>query len=243
MTYTKYTFLTILLVVILSSCGKIKRFLGPKKPPTTYSSAPAPAAQKIAKWNVETTYIMEDVTPALGNRIMKEVSSKILKNPNAIRELSIEEYKEAGLDYNATFGFAIHPDEVSSISKLSSIQQVIMDFSEKEIVPLELISNVLRFKSAYGAAAAFTRIYGVAPARAIITIDDGSNEIVTSTTNEAGEWFAEVRQNPELSKRNGIVYVKIENGSVVQYLAMNILDRSQRKIVLSEIPRNSILLQ
>jgi len=186
---------------------------------------------------------MEDVTPALGHRIMKEVSSKILKNPNAIRELTFEEYQEAGVNYNSAFGFAIHPDEVSALTKLSSIQQVIMDFSEKEIVPLELVSNVLRFKSVYGAAASFTRIYGIAPNGASITIDDGSNEIVRTATNQAGEWFAEIRQNQELSKRNGIVYVKITNDGVVQYLAMNILDKSQRKVVLSEIPRNSILLQ
>lgn len=243
MTYTKYTLLTILLIVFLSSCGKIKRFFGPKKPPTIYSSPPAPTAQKIAKWSVETSYIMEDVTPALGHRIMEEVSLKILKNPNAIRELTFDEYQKAGVNYNSAFGFAIHPDEVSALSKLSSIQQVILDFSEKEIVPLELVSNVLRFKSVYGAAAAFTRIYGVAPDGATISIDDGSNEIVTTETNEVGEWFAEIRQNPELSKRNGIVYVKIIKSNVVQYLAMNILDRSQRKIVISEIPRNSILLQ
>ncbi len=243
MTYTKYTFLTIILILIFSSCSKLNRFLGPKKPPTTYSSLPAPSAQKIAKWSVETSYIMEDVTPALGRRIMKEVSSKILKNPNAIRELTFEEYQEAGVNYNSAFGFAIHPKEVSALSKLSSIQQVIMDFSEKEIIPLELDRNVLHFKSVYGAATAFTRIYGVAPDRATITIDDGSNKIVTTTTNEAGEWFAEVQQNKELSNRNGIVYVKIRKDGVIQYLAMNILDKSQRKIVLSEIPRNSILLQ
>ncbi len=243
MTFTKYTCLAILLTITLSSCGKLKRFFGKKQPPITYPSSPAPKAQQIAKWNVETSYIMEDVTPELGHRIMKEVSSKILKNINAIRELTVEEYKAAGINYNSAFGFAIHPDEVASLSKLSSIQQVIMDFSEKEVVPLQLVRNVLYFESVYGAATSFTRIYGVASGGAMIEIDDGSNDIVKTRTNEVGEWFAEIRQNKELSKRNGIVYVKITKGSAIQYLAMNILDKSQRKISISEVPRNSILLQ
>ncbi len=243
MTLTKYTCLILFLTVTLSSCGKLSRFFGPKQAPISYSSSPAPKAQPIAKWNVETSYIMEDVTPELGHRIMKEVSSKILKNPNAIRELTIEEYEEAGISYNSAFGFAIHPDEVSALSKLSSIQQVIMDFSEKEVVPLQLVRNVLYFESVYGAATSFTRIYGVASGGAIIEIDDGSNELVKTRTNEGGEWFAEIRQNSELSRRNGIVYVKITKGSAIQYLAMNILDKSQQKILLSEVPRNSILLQ
>ena len=77
---------------------------------------------------------------------MSSIATKVLANPKAIRRLGHEEVITV-TGYQDGYGFAIHPSEVTALSKLSRIQQVITEISEQEVVPVQLVSNILHFQS------------------------------------------------------------------------------------------------
>ena len=243
-----YTYFLFVLLIGLCSCNKLAPLFSKQKIPTSYNTpTPArtttkpPKAQPITAWNVETFYIIQDINPELGNRIIEELRLRVLMSPRAIRRLSREEIAEVSFVPDG-FGFAIHPDEVANLSKLSRIQQVITDVSKKEVVALQLTSSVLNFQSVSGRADSFTEIFGEAPPDSFVEVDDGSGLLIEEYADQRGEWKAQITQNERLRDRNGFVYNKISKGKAVQYLEMDLLSKKRRRISVAELPVGSVFL-
>jgi len=227
-------------ILLFFSCNKVTKWLA-KREAITKNEAP-PKAEKVPSWSVETFYVIEDIDPYLGDQIISQIATRVLMNPKAIRRLSDTEIMDVA-GYAGDFGFAVHPSEITAISKLSRIQQVITDISQKEIVPVQLVSTVLHFQSLSGSAAAYTEIFGEAPSGSIVDIDDGSGELVSVLTGENGQWEARIRQNDRLRDRNGYVYIKISKGRAIQFLEMDVLSKQKRNVNHSDLPANSVLIE
>jgi len=237
----KYFFFLLLLPILLGSCKKLTKLLAKRQTDSSYSTAPPPRAAIISTWQVETFYVIQDIYPELGEQIISEIQNRVLINPKAIRQLSKLEAAEISGFYDA-FGFAIHPSEISNLDKLDRIQKVITDVSEKEVVPLKLTRNVLNFQSVSGDVASATKIYGEASPDSIVEVDDGSGRIIKVYADERGLWDARIAQNDRLRVRNGFVYIKISKGEAIQYLEMDVLSKKMRRVNVSELPNDSILL-
>jgi len=237
----KYFFFLLLLPFLLGSCKKLTKLLAKRQTDSSYSTAPPPKATIISTWQVETFYVIQDIYPELGEQIISEIQNRVLINPKAIRQLSKLEAAEISGFYDA-FGFAIHPSEISNLDKLDRIQKVITDVSEKEVVPLKLTRNVLNFQSVSGDVASATKIYGEASPDSIVEVDDGSGRIIKVYADERGLWDARIAQNDRLRVRNGFVYIKISKGEAIQYLEMDVLSKKMRRVNVSELPNDSILL-
>lgn len=241
----KYLFFLLLLPLLLGSCKKLTKLLAKKQTDPSYSNtsstSPSPKVEAISTWKVETFYVIQDIYPELGERIMSEIQNRVLINPKAIRKLSQPEVAEVSGFYDG-FGFAIHPSEISGLDKLARIQQVITDVSEKEIVPLKLTRNILNFQSVSGDVESATKIYGEASPDSIVEVDDGSGRIVKVYADERGLWDARITQNDRLRERNGFVYIKISKGQAIQYLQMDVLSKKMRRVNEGELPRDSVLL-
>ena len=242
----KHFFLLLLLPLLLGSCKKLTKLLAkrqtdPSYPNATATATPPPKTEAISTWKVETFYVIQDIYPELGERIMSEIQNRVLINPKAIRKLSQPEVAEVSGFYDG-FGFAIHPSEISGLDKLDRIQKVITDVSEQEIVPLKLTRNILNFQSVSGAVESATKIYGEASPDSIVEVDDGSGRIVKVYADERGLWDARITQNDRLRERNGFVYIKISKGQAIQYLQMDVLSKKMRRVNAGELPRDSVLL-
>ena len=246
----KYFLFLLLLPLVLGSCNKLTKLLAKRQSDLSYSSpsvsssssSPPPKSQVISStWQVETFYVIQDIYPELGERIILEIQNRVLINPKAIRKLSKMEAAEVSGFYDA-FGFAIHPSEMSNLDKLDRIQKIITDVSEKEVVPLKLTRNVLNFQSVSGDVASATKIYGEASPDSIVEVDDGSGRLVKVYADERGLWDARIVQNDQLRARNGFVYIKISKGAAIQYLEMDVLSKKMRRVNVGELPRDSILL-
>ena len=237
----KYFFFLLLLPILLGSCKKLTKLLAKRQTDSSYSTAAPPKAAIISTWQVETFYVIQDIYPELGEQIISEIQNRVLINPKAIRQLSKLEAAEISGFYDA-FGFAIHPSEISNLDKLDRIQKVITDVSEKEVVPLKLTRNVLNFQSVSGDVASATKIYGEASPDSIVEVDDGSGRIIKVYADERGLWDARIAQNDRLRVRNGFVYIKISKGEAIQYLEMDVLSKKMRRVNVSELPNDSILL-
>lgn len=240
MTYTKkYKFLLILLILPLVSCSKFSKWFAKRDDSTIIRP---PQAEIVPSWSVETYYVIHDISPAIGDRIMSSIATKVLANPKAIRRLGHEEIITV-TGYQDGYGFAIHPSEVTALSKLSRIQQVITEISEQEVVPVQLVSNILHFQSVSGDAAAYTEIYGEASPGSIVDIDDGSGRMVSVLTADNGTWEARIRQNDRLRDRKGYVYIRISKGAAIQFIEMDVLSKKKRRVNHSELPANSVLIE
>lgn len=233
----KKNLLLVIPLLALFSCNKLTKLLSKKEPITEISP---PKAQKLSTWSVETYYLIQDVHPELGDRIMGKVQSQVLNNPTAIRKLDLDEI-EAISGYRGGYGFAIHPSEVSNLSKLSRIQQIITDISKQEVVPLKLVSNIFNFQSVSGSAIAYTRIYGEASPGSVIEVDDGSGILVSALADKERQWQARIRQSTQLRARNGFVYIRISKGKAIQYLEMDVLSKQRKRVNYGDLPKNSIL--
>lgn len=247
----KHLFFLLLLSLVLGSCNKLTRLLAKRQADTTYSTTSTststnsksspPKVEVISTWQVETFYVIQDIYPELGERIIMEIQNRVLINPKAIRRLTKSEAAEVSGLYDS-FGFAIHPSEISNLDKLARIQKVITDVSEKEVVPLKLTRNVLNFQSVSGDVASATKIFGEASPDSIVEVDDGSGRLVKVYADERGLWDARIVQNDQLRARNGFVYIKISKGEAIQYLEMDVLSKKMRRVNVAELPRDSILL-
>ena len=240
----KYFFFLLLLPFLLGSCKKLTKLLAKRQVDTSYSTATTsspPKAETISTWKVETFYVIQDIYPELGERIMLEIQNRVLINPKAIRKLSKMEAAEVSGFYDG-FGFAIHPSEISDLDKLDRIQKVITDVSEKEVVPLKLTRNILNFQSVSGDVESATKIFGEASPDSIVEVDDGSGRLVKVYADERGLWDARIIQNDRLRERNGFVYIKISKGDAIQYLEMDVLSKKMRRVNVAELPSDSVLL-
>jgi len=235
----KYKFLLFLPVFLLFSCNKFSKWLSKREATTTMSP---PKSEIVPSWNVETFYIIQDISSTIGDRIVSSIANRVLIDPQKIRKLDAAEIVNV-TGYAGGYGFAIHPSEVTSLSKLSRIQQVIVETSEQEVVPVQLVSNILNFQSVSGDAVANTEIYGEASPGSIVDIDDGSGRLVSVLTTENGQWVAQIRQNDQLRDRKGYVYIRISKGGAVQFLEMDVLSKQRRRVSHSELPSSSILLE
>jgi len=235
----KYKFLLFLPIFLLFSCNKFSKWLSKREATTTMSP---PKSEIVPSWNVETFYIIQDISPTIGERIVSRIATRVLVDPKKIRVLDEAEILSV-TGYAGGYGFAIHPSEVTALSKLSRIQQVIVEGSEKDVVPVQLVSNILNFQSVSGDAVAYTEIYGEASPGSIVDIDDGSGSIVSVLTTDNGQWVARIRQNDRLRDRNGYVYIRISKGGAVQFLEMDVLSKQRRRVSRADLPSNSILLE
>lgn len=235
----KYKLLLILPILCLFSCNKFSKWFAKKESNTTIRP---PKAEVVPSWSVETYYIIQDISPSIGDQIVSRIATGVLKNQNAIRKLDLTEIADIS-GYRGGYGFAIHPSEITGLSKLSKIQQVITTISEQEVVPVQLVSNILHFQSVSGNAAALTEIYGEASPGSIIHIDDGSGRLLSALTDDNGRWESQIRQNDRLRDRNGYIYIRISKGGAVQFLEMDVLSKQRRRVSHSELPSNSVLIQ
>lgn len=192
------------------------------------------------EWRVKTYYLIEDITPEIGNRIIQEIETRMLIAPNNIQKLSEAEITALGASPKS-FGFVILEGAIADMATLSRIQKTISSLSAKEVVPVTLTNAILNFQSVSGDATTKITISGDASEGSTIKIDDGSGKTIITSVDAQGKWSAVVNNNDKLSERGGIVYIQISKGTAVQYLEMNVLSKKTRRIERNELPLDVLL--
>lgn len=183
-------------------------------------------------WNVDTTYVVQDVS-AEG----KDTLMRTLNDPRSRHKFGFELVSKGAEGDPLVFKLTA----VRDMKGLTAVHKAIEAASQDSRYPVVLQEATMTFASVYGQAASSISITGTATPGATVILDVGARTVeVPVATN--GSWTANITRNGKLSDRGGWVYGAIRKGAAMHYIKMNILDTTgSTRILPQDLPSDSLL--